>query len=96
MTANRLTLLVAFVLPLAATVPAVADGSAPVSASPTPAPLNPHDRLVQEIEKLDRFLLDPRIPAEKRQRLTEARNALDARRLRMEADAARSAASPRR
>ena len=89
---RRLALLVAFVVPLAA-APGFAGGSS--TGSPTPTPVSAHDRLVQEIATLNQFLLNPRIPADNRRRLTESRNRLEARRLKMEAAAARSAASPR-
>jgi hypothetical protein len=88
---RRLALLVGLVTLLPAAIPSFALDAAP-SASPTPAKLSAHDRLVQQIAKLDRYLLDPRVPADRRRRLTEARARLDAQRLKLEAP---PAASPR-
>ena len=79
---------------LTATLLLIVSGSAPAlmfaadvpaaAASPKPTPLNAHDRLVDEIAKIDHYLLSPNIPADKRARLSKARDVLDAKRRALE------------
>ena len=71
------------------------DVAPPAAASPSPTPMSAYDRLVGEIAKLDHFLLDQNIPADKRARLTKARDDMEAQRQKLEEQQRRPSATPR-